>query len=232
MELDNLKALVEGSGMYPVFIGISGGTCSGKTFLASYLYHLLGGERVNIISHDNYYKGWPNLSPEERTRINFDHPEALDVALLVEHLAALRRGKKVRIPVYDFKNHARIPESREVVPKPFNIVEGILIFHESGLRNALDLRVYLEVSFGTMLRRRLERDVRERGRTVDFVRNQLFSTVYPMYMRFVEPYKRHAHLVIQEGTTLMERASLVIKAANMPVQEMACIKPQTLGEKV
>ncbi len=233
--LDTAKTLPHGPGRCPLFIGVSGGTCSGKTFLASYLYRILGEERVNIISHDDYYKGWPHLSAEERLRINFDHPDALDTALLVEHLEVLRRGDRVRMPVYDFKNHARAPGSREVVPKPFNIIEGILVFNEAGLREALDLRVYLEVSFDTMLKRRIERDVQERGRTADYVRKQLSSTVYPMHLQFVEPYKRYAHLVLGEDTTLIERASIVINNimgnVDMSQQETLSIQPGVLWER-
>lgn len=204
------EALVERFPECPVFVGISGGTCSGKTSLALQLHQLLDSEGVNIISHDNYYLGWSHLPPEERERINFDHPEALETDLLVEHLSMLRRGKKVRIPIYDFKHHIRHHETREVVPKPFTIVEGILLFHEPTLRDALDLRVFLEISSDTMFRRRLERDMLERGRTAESVKSQLSSTVYPMYLQFIEPYKKYAHMVIQEETTLTERTSLVM----------------------
>jgi uridine kinase len=204
------KTSLEGISERPFFIGICGGTSSGKTSLAHSLCQLLGAERVNIISHDSYYKGWVHLPPEERDRVNFDHPEALETELLVEHLSMLRRGKTIGIPLYDFKNHARTPESREITPKSFTIVEGILLFHDPALRKVLDLRVFLEVSFDNMLKRRLERDVRERGRTADAVREQMVSTVYPMHLQFVEPYKRYAHLVIQEEAEPTERVSLVM----------------------
>ncbi|HHT9120104.1 MAG TPA: uridine kinase [Candidatus Hypogeohydataceae bacterium YC41] len=216
---------------HPIFIGICGGTCSGKTSLATQFYQLLGEERVNIISQDNYYKGWSHLTPEERARINFDNPEALETGLLVEHLSTLRRNQKVSIPQYDFKNHARHPKSQEIVPRAFTIVEGILLFHDPKLRETLDLRIYLDVSFNTMLRRRTERDVRERGRTAESVRNQFLSTVYPMHLEFVEPYKRHAHLVIQEETSLVARAALVTKAAERLIQEITRIQARTPGDK-
>ena len=215
-----------------LFIGISGGTCSGKSVLAGYLHRLLGEDITNVISHDDYYRGWSHLSPEERANLNFDHPDALDTALLVEHINMLKSGREVWIPIYDFKNHTRSHEYRYVVPKPFNIVDGILIFQNPDLREALDLRVYLEVSFGTILRRRLDRDVRERGRTTDFVKDQLISTVYPMHMKYVEPFKKYAHMIIEEGTALTERASLVMggirNTSHTPVGETACIRSTLL----
>lgn len=233
-KLDNTsaKTTVERPNSYPIFIGISGGTCSGKTFLATQLYHLLGEEKVNIIHQDNYYRGWSHLPPEERIKINFDHPEALDTGLLIEHLLTLRKGEKIRMPVYDFKNHARDPKPLELAPRAFTIVEGILLFHDPVLRETLDLRIHLDVSFDTMLRRRMERDVQERGRTNDFVRNQFFSTVYPMHLQFVVPYKKYAHLTIQEETGLIERAPLVIEATKRLAREMAQTQPRVPGEKL
>lgn len=185
--------------MKPIIIGVAGGTGSGKTTVAHRILDRVGTENITYIPHDAYYKDLSHLSPEERSQVNFDHPDSLETELLVEHLKRLRRDKPVDIPVYDFKTHTRTPETEHITPAPIIIVEGILIFAEPDLRALFDVKLYIDTDPDIRLIRRLRRDVEDRGRTFSSVIDQYLRTVRPMHMEFVEPSKRHADVIIPEG---------------------------------
>ena len=159
----------------------------------------LGGDRVTVIQHDSYYRDRSSVAPEERFKINYDHLDALETSLLVEHLRELRAGRSIERPVYDFANHTRRSETVQLEPRAAVIVEGILILAEPELRDLLDIRVFVDTDADLRLIRRLERDVSERGRTEDVVFEQYLETVRPMHLEFVEPSKRWTHIIIPEG---------------------------------
>lgn len=183
----------------PFVVGVAGGTGSGKTTVVDALVEGLAPEPVSVIHHDAYYRDFGHLGPEERDGINFDHPDALETSLLVEHLAALLRGEAVEVPVYDFTTHLRTPETRTVHPTPVVIVEGILGLAEPDLRAAMDIRIYVDTDPDVRFIRRLTRDLEERGRTLESVIEQYVTTVRPMHLEFVEPSKRYADLIVPEG---------------------------------
>ncbi|HEY7468148.1 MAG TPA: uridine kinase [Acidimicrobiia bacterium] len=183
---------------HPLFIGIAGGSGSGKTTIAETVVGTLEG-RVALVQHDAYYRHMPHLSFEERTKVNYDHPASLETELLVKHLVALRSGEPIEKPVYDFANHLRSDRTVTVAPTQVIIVEGILVLAEPELRSELDLKIFVDTDPDLRLARRLERDIEERGRTVGSVIEQYFTTVRPMHIEFVETSKRHADLIIPEG---------------------------------
>lgn len=158
-----------------------------------------GADNVAVIEHDAYYHAQDDLSPEERSRINYDHPDALETALLVQHLTSLRAGSPVEIPVYDFEHHARKPETVTAHPRPTIIVEGILVLAEKELRELMDIRVFVDTDADIRILRRLKRDIAKRGRSFESVVEQYLATVRPMHLEFVEPSKRHAHIIMPEG---------------------------------
>ncbi len=182
----------------PLFIGLAGGSGSGKTTIAESVVELLDG-RVSLLQHDAYYRHQPELSLEERTRVNYDHPSSLETELLVEHLGALRSGIAIEKPLYDFANHLRSGETIRVAPAPVVLVEGILVLSEPELRSELDLKIFVDTDADLRLARRLERDITDRGRTVDSVLEQYFATVRPMHLEFVQPSRRYSDLIIPEG---------------------------------
>jgi len=182
----------------PLFIGLAGGSGSGKTTIAESVLDRLDGQ-VALVHHDAYYRHAPELSYEERTKVNYDHPASLDTELLVEHLIALRAGAAIECPVYDFAVHLRSDETIRVEPAPVVVVEGILVLAEPELRSELDLKIFVDTDSDIRLARRLQRDVEERGRTVDSVVNQYLETVRPMHIEYVETSKRYADLIIPEG---------------------------------
>ena len=185
--------------MPPLVIGIAGGTGSGKSTIARNIAAALPPDRVATIDHDAYYKDRSDLDLEARAQLNFDHPDALDTALLTEHLAALRAGQTAEIPCYDFTSHRRLPETRRVEPRPIIIVEGILVFVEAALRQQLDIKVFVDTDADIRVFRRIRRDIEQRGRTFQSVRDQYYRFVRPMHLEFVEPSKRWADLIIPEG---------------------------------
>jgi len=182
----------------PLFIGLAGGSGSGKTTIAQSVVERLDG-RVSLLQHDSYYRHQPELSYEERARLNYDHPSSLESELLVSHLEALRAGLAIEKPVYDFANHLRSDDSKRVGPAPVVLVEGILVLSEAGLRSELDLKIFVDTDADLRLARRLERDINERGRSVDSVIDQYLTTVRPMHLEFVAPSRRYADLIIPEG---------------------------------
>ena len=179
-------------------IGIAGGTGSGKTTLMKNLIEEFS-EVVTIISHDNYYKRHDELPYEERCKLNYDEPAALETDLMARHLDALRRGEAIDCPVYDFAEHNRSNETIRIVPKKVIIVEGILIFENEKLRNLMDVRIFVDTDADVRLCRRIKRDVNKRGRTLESVLTQYQQTVKPMHEKYVEPSKKYAHLVVPEG---------------------------------
>jgi len=185
--------------MRPIVIGVAGGTGSGKTTVAREILERVGTEHVTYIPHDAYYRDLSHLPPEKRTQVNYDHPDSLETELLIEHLKALRAGRTVEIPIYDFTTHTRKKETRRVEPGPVILVEGILVFSEPGLRALFDVKLYVDTDADVRFIRRLQRDIEERGRSAQSVCEQYLSTVRPMHLEFVEPSKRYANVIIPEG---------------------------------
>lgn len=181
----------------PLFIGIAGGSGSGKTTIAEALVEAIEG--VAYIRHDDYYLHQPHLDLADRARVNYDHPSSLETSLLVSHLRSLRIGEAIRKPIYDFTVHLRSPEEVEVQPAAVVIIEGILVLAETDLRQMLDHKVFVDTEPDLRLARRLERDITERGRTTESVLIQYLNFVRPMHMEFVEPSKLHADLIIPGG---------------------------------
>jgi uridine kinase len=185
--------------MPPLTIGIAGGTGSGKSTIAANIAKALPRGAVATIDHDAYYRDRSDLSPEARAQLNFDHPDALETELLVAHLRELRAGRPVAVPIYDFKHHQRLPETRAVDSTPVIIVEGILVFVDAPLREQLDMKIFVDTDADIRVFRRIRRDLEQRGRTFQAVRDQYYKTVRPMHLQFVEPSKRWADLIIPEG---------------------------------
>jgi uridine kinase len=183
----------------PVVIGIAGGTGSGKTTVAEAIVRRIGPERIALIQQDSYYKDQSHLPMEERVRINYDHPDSIDTALLIRHLQELIAGRPVEVPIYDFTTYTRTPHTRRVEPRPVILVEGILVFVEKALRDLFDIKIYVDADPDIRFIRRLQRDLAERGRTLESVIRQYLSTVRPMHLEFVEPSKRYADIIIPEG---------------------------------
>ncbi len=183
----------------PVVIGIAGGTGAGKSTIARRLVRPLPPGKVTILEHDSYYRDRPDLRPEERTRLNYDHPDALDSDLFFEHLHDLRADRAIEKPIYDFVTHRRLDQTKRVRPSPVVIVEGILIFVERRLRDLMDVKLFVDTPPDVRVLRRIRRDLRDRGRDFDSVRRQYYDTVRPMHLEFVEPTKRFADLIIPEG---------------------------------
>lgn len=182
----------------PIIIGIAGGTGSGKSTLADNIKKEFKNN-ISMISHDYYYKNNSHLPFEERVKLNYDHPEAFDTDLLIEHLEKLKKGEKVKRPSYSFIEHLREEKTYDVIPKKVIIVEGILIFENKALRDMMDIKIFVDASADIRFIRRLLRDVEERGRTVPSVVDQYCRTVKPMHDQFVEPSKRYADIIVPEG---------------------------------
>ena len=179
-------------------IGIAGGTGSGKTTLMKNLIARFAGD-VTVLSHDNYYKRHDELPYEERCKLNYDEPAALETDLMARHLEALRRGESILCPVYDFAVHNRSDETVRIVPQRVIIVEGILIFESRQLRDLMDVKIFVDTDADVRLCRRIKRDVNKRGRTLESVLLQYQQTVKPMHEKYVEPSKRFADIVVPEG---------------------------------
>ena len=185
--------------MKPFLIGIAGGTGSGKTTVARRIYHSLHLDAAAFLDYDSYYKELAHLTVEERQRINFDHPDSLDTALLIEHLERLMAGEPIEKPVYDFTRHTRSAESIPVEPRDVILVDGILLFADARLREMFDLKIFVDTEADVRFIRRLRRDLQERGRSLDSVIDQYLSTVRPMHFEFVEPTKRYADVILPRG---------------------------------
>jgi len=183
----------------PLIIGVAGGSGSGKTTVVRRIVETLGGADVTVLEHDRYYRDHPELRLEERAALNYDHPDSLETSLLVEHVRALKAGRPVEVPVYDFARYARKTARDTLAPHAAVIIEGILIFGDAELRALMDVKVFVDTDSDTRFIRRLQRDVSERGRTVQSVIDQYVNTVKPMHLEFVEPSKRYADVIVPEG---------------------------------
>lgn len=181
-----------------IVIGIAGGTGSGKSTLIRRIKDEFGDD-ISILSHDFYYKEHSDIPYEERTKLNYDHPQSFDTDLMIEHVKQLKAGKAIERPVYDFTVHNRRPETVKVKPSKVIIVEGILIFESSELRNLLDIKIFVDTDADVRILRRIVRDVKDRGRTLESVINQYMTTVKPMHEQFVEPSKKYADIIVPEG---------------------------------
>ena len=179
-------------------IGIAGGTGSGKTTLMNNLIQRFAGS-VTVLSHDNYYRRNDHLTYEERCKINYDEPAALETDLMARHLEQLRQGQSILCPVYDFANHNRSNDTIEIKPQRVIIVEGILIFENKELRDLMDIKIFVDTDADVRLCRRIKRDVNKRGRSLESVLEQYQNTVKPMHEKYVEPSKKHADMVVPEG---------------------------------
>jgi uridine kinase len=183
----------------PVVIGVAGGSGSGKTTVVSKIAESLGSDQAVVLEHDRYYRDHNELRLEERAALNYDHPDALETDLMVRHVRELTAGLPVELPSYDFSRHARRQATKRVQPRRAIIVEGILIYTDPALRDLMDIKVFVDTDDDTRFIRRLQRDVAERGRTMQSVIDQYLSTVKPMHLEFVEPSKRYADIIIPRG---------------------------------
>ena len=179
-------------------IGIAGGSGSGKTTLMNNIVKRFG-DNITVLSHDSYYKRHDDMTYEERCALNYDEPAALETELMVQHLDQLRRGQAIDCPVYDFTVHNRSGETQRIEPRAVIIVEGILIFENEDLRKLMDIRIFVDTDADIRLCRRVKRDVNKRGRSLESVLQQYQQTVKPMYEKYVEPSKKHAHILVPEG---------------------------------
>jgi uridine kinase len=182
-----------------IVVGVAGGTGSGKTTVSQAILNRVGRDRIAYLQHDSYYRDRSSVPLEERAKANFDHPDAMESELLAQHLASLKAGQAVEVPVYDFTTHTRETRTVTVAPRKVILVEGILIFAERALRETMDIKVFVDTDADIRFIRRLQRDITERGRTVESVIRQYTETVRPMHLEFVEPSKRYADVIVPEG---------------------------------
>jgi uridine kinase len=183
----------------PIVIGVAGGSGSGKTTVVQRILDSLGSDQVSVLEHDRYYRPRAELRFEDRAGLNYDHPDSLETDLMVDHVRTLKSGRTVEVPRYDFARFARLPDTDLVNPRRAVIVEGILVFTDAALRTLMDIKVFVDTDADTRFIRRLQRDVAERGRTMESVIEQYQSTVKPMHFEFVEPSKRYADVIIPLG---------------------------------
>ena len=198
MDYADRKRGEEGAVRKPVFIGIAGGTGSGKSTFTNRLKETFG-DKVSVVYYDNYYRRRDDLPFEERKKINYDHPDAFETDLLIRHIQALRDGQEVECPVYDYTVHNRSSETVVIRPADVILVEGIIVLHNEELRNMLDIKVYVEADADERILRRVIRDVKERGRDVEGIAKQYLTTVKPMHYLYVEPTRALADIVINSG---------------------------------
>ena len=201
-------------------IGVAGGSGSGKTTVVRRIVDSLGPEQVTWLDHDRYYRDRNDLRLEERAALNYDHPDALETDLMVQHVRALKAGKAVDVPQYDFTRHARLSETETFQPRRALIVEGILVFTDPALRELMDIKVFVDTDSDTRFIRRLQRDVAQRGRTMDSVIDQYQHTVKPMHFEFVEPSKRYADVIIPLGghnTVAVDLLLTMLRSVAKPV---------------
>ncbi len=180
-------------------IGIAGGSGSGKTTVAQTILQRVGPDRISFLQHDSYYKDLSGLPPVQRAEVNFDHPKSLETELMIRHIKELKDGHAVYVPIYDFSTHSRTDRTYTVQARGVILIEGILIFTESALRDLFDVKLFVDTDADIRFIRRLQRDISERGRTTESVIKQYLTTVRPMHLEFVEPSKRYADVIIPEG---------------------------------
>ena len=194
----------------PVIVGVAGGTGSGKTTVVIEIFNHLGPKEVVVIAHDSYYKDRSHLPVGERAQINYDHPDALETSLLIDHIRALRAGQSVEAPIYDFALHIRKQERTLVMPCKVILVEGILILANEKLRSLFDIKIFVDTDADLRFIRRQERDISERARTRESVVKQYMESVRPMHIAYVEPSKRFADIIIPEGGFNLVAVDMVI----------------------
>lgn len=197
--------------MTPTIIGVAGGSASGKSTLVRQLLEAFAEEQVTTLCHDFYYKAHNELSFEERAQLNYDHPDAFDTDMMIEHILKLKAGEAIERPVYSFTEHNRLEQTVTVQPAHVIILDGILILENKQLRELMDMKVFVDTDDDVRLARRLVRDVQERGRDINSVLKQYFSTVKPMHRDFIEPSKRYANIIIPEGGFNSVALSLLIE---------------------
>lgn len=198
----------------PILIGISGGTGSGKSTVTKEVFKAIDDKNVLVIEQDSYYKDQSDISFEDRIKTNYDHPDAFDNALLIQHLSQLIDGKAIEKPIYDFENHNRKKETIRVEPKDIIILEGILIFFEKDIRDLLNIKIFVDTDSDVRVIRRILRDIKDRGRTLDSVILQYMDTVRPAHQQFVEPTKRYADIIIPEGGYNKVAIDLIVAQIN------------------
>lgn len=187
------------SNQKPVIIGVAGGSGSGKTTVCNKIYDYFTGKSIVMIEHDSYYRDQSDISFEERLKTNYDHPFAFDTDLLVEQLEKLQNNESIEVPVYDYSRHTRSEEKIVVEPQDVIILEGILILEDKRLRDLMDIKIYVDTADDLRIIRRIERDMKERGRSLDSIIDQYLSVVREMHEQFIEPSKKHADVIIPEG---------------------------------
>ncbi len=192
-----------------IVIGIAGGSGSGKTTLMKNLIARFRDE-VTVLSHDNYYRPYDEISIEERKQVNYDHPDAFDTEMMIEHLKELKAGRPIECPIYDYTNYARCEETTRIEPRKVILVEGILIFENKALCSQMDIKIFVDTDADVRLIRRIRRDVAKRGRSLDSVLTQYLATVKPMHEQFVEPSKKNADLVVLEGGKNLVALEMII----------------------
>lgn len=210
----------------PIVFGVAGGTASGKTTIARAILEAVGASQIAYLPHDAYYADRSDLPFEERARLNYDHPDSLETKLLVRHIKELIVGAPVRVPVYDFTTDRRTDETIFVEPAPIILVDGILIFTKRKLRDLMDIKVYVDTDSDVRFIRRLSRDMNERGRSLDSIVQQYLETVRPMHLKFVEPSKRYADVIIPGGgqnkvamEMVVSRLQMLLRARQEMVEE-------------
>jgi uridine kinase len=183
----------------PIVFGVAGGTASGKTTVAHKVLEAVGASQVTYVPHDAYYRDMSYLPLSERAQLNYDHPESLETELLIEHIHQLLECKPVQIPVYDFTDHRRTKRTKLIEPSPIILIDGILIFINDKLRDLMDIKIYVDTDADIRFIRRMERDMNERGRSLESIIKQYIETVRVMHLEFVEPSKRYADVIIPHG---------------------------------
>lgn len=199
-------------------IGIAGGTGSGKTTLTERLKEKFGND-VSVVYHDNYYKQHFDMTYEERSQLNYDHPDAFDTMLMIEHINRLKAGESIECPVYDYTVHNRSDQTIRVNPTKVILLEGILIFQNEELRNLMDIKIFVDTDADVRILRRIMRDVKERKRSLDSVVDQYLNTVKPMHEQFVEPSKRFSDIIVLEGGRNLVALDLIIQRVQKHVED-------------
>lgn len=201
-----------------IVIGVAGGTGSGKTTLVKALINRFG-DNITVLSHDNYYKRHDDMTYEERSKLNYDHPSAFDTDMMIEHLRLLKQGQAIECPTYDYTIYNRADEVLRIEPKKVIVVEGILIFENRALCEEMDIKIFVDTDADVRLCRRIRRDVKKRGRTIDSVIEQYLTTVKPMHEQFVEPSKKNANLIVPEGGKNLIALEMIINRIQRHIDE-------------
>lgn len=194
----------------PLFIGIAGGTGSGKTSVTERIVEQIGSADIAVIPHDTYYRDMPEFGAESTEHINFDHPSSLETELLIRHLRMLRAGETIDQPLYNYTTYRRLHDTKRVVPQPIMIIEGILIFTDKMLRDLFDIKIFIDTDADERIIRRIRRDTTERGRSLDSILEQYVSTVKPMHLEFVEPSKQWADIIVPRGAENLVAIDMVV----------------------